>query len=182
MYTSWNYYQRILAVKMRSLKKVIYLFVILNLFFNISIFAKKNSNIYKSSVSNIDLIFTNGATESEKRSAVRKAIQGSAKWVDAFLNQSDNKLQGSFNFDKKVNLIGIGFSTSSADARKVADRRCLSAIKEEGINQVGIYPKYVKINTRNGYVIYAILRTPVIGGFKNSDFSSNDDEVEDLFK
>lgn len=152
-------------------------------FFMLSVFveARRNSNVFKSSLSDVEFL-VKGRTASQQVRDVRQILRGREKWLNSFLAQNPQKLSGVFNFDGKINVVGIAYSTNSSKARAAADDLCLKTMAEYDIEQVGVYSKYLRVNTKNGYFIYAIIRSPVSSGFRSMDFNTGSSEVDELFK
>lgn len=143
--------------------------------------ARKKSNVFNSTLSDVELNIK-GKDDAQIIEAVRIVLNGREKWIDSFLKQNPGKLDGVFIFEDKINVMGIAFSTNSSNARAEADKLCLKAMQENDIEQVGVYSRYLKVSTKNGYFIYAILRSPVSSGFRSMDFSTGSNEVDELFK
>ncbi len=143
--------------------------------------ARKKSNVFNSTVSDVALEIK-GKSGTQAIDAIHKVLKGREKWLDSFIKQNPKKLDGVFIFDDKINVIGIAYSVNASNARSEADKLCLKAMAENDIEQVGVYSRYLKVSTKNGYFIYAILRSPVSSGFRSMDFSTGSSEVDELFK
>ena len=154
------------------------LLVVLTLIFPYSSFAKDkwNTNIYESSASNKNLDIK-GRTEEEINNRVQSIIKGKEKWCDTFIKTCPGKLKGVFTFKGKQRVVGIGYDVSAIKARKKANVNNLAAFDDAGLNKFGVYATVLKVKTKNGYFIFAILRSPVSGGFKFDDFKDKSDDI-----
>lgn len=137
---------------------------------------KWNTNIYESSTSNKRLDVT-GGTEEEINNRVQNVIKGKEKWCDAFIKSCPGKLRGVFAFKGKQRVGGIGYDVSAVKARKKANGNNLAAFDDAGLNKFGMYVTVLKVKTKNGYYIFAILRSPVSGGFNFDDFEDKSDDI-----
>lgn len=149
--------------------------------FSFKVAARKKSNVFNSSVSDV-VLNVKGMSKPQIITSIHGILKGREKWLDSFLEQNPGKLEGVFVFEKKINILGVAYSTSPSSARAEADKLCLKAMAENDIEQVGVYSRYLKVSTKNGYFIYAILRSPVSSGFRSMDFSTGSNEVDELFK
>lgn len=160
----------------------LYVVIVLSVLFSVlNTNARKKSNVFSSTVSEVDLR-VNGQTPAQIIRSTREVLKGREKWLDAFLKQNPGRLNGVFTFDNKINVVAIAYSTNNSTARSNADKLCINTMEENDIEQVGVYSKHLKVSTRNGYFVYAILRSPVSSGFRSMDFNTGSSEVDDLFK
>lgn len=163
------------------MQRLLFLSFLLISLFNTDICARKKSNVFNSTVSDVALEIK-GKSGVQAVEAIHKVLKGREKWLDSFISQNPGKLEGVFIFEDKINVIGIAYSVNSSNARSEADKLCLKAMEDNDIEQVGVYSRYLKVSTKNGYFIYAILRSPVSSGFRSRDFSTGSSEVDELFK
>ena len=134
------------------------------------------TNIYQSSVSEVELDVTT-RSEEKRNENVQRALEGKEKWCDEFIKQNPGVLKGIFDFKGKKRVVGIGYDSSAVKARSKANKNNLAALEESGINQLGMYATVLKVKTKNGYYIFAILRSPVSQGFRFEDFKDQSDDV-----
>ena len=134
------------------------------------------TNVYQSSVSGVRLDLT-AESEEGKNQNVQNVLTGKEKWCDEFIKQNPGKLKGAFTFKGKKRVAGIGYDTSAVKARKKANKNSLSALEGSDLNEMGMYATVLKVQTLNGYFVFAILRSPVSKGFKFEDFKDQSDDV-----
>ena len=134
------------------------------------------TNIYQSSVSDVELDLTVDS-EKEKNENVQRVLEGKEKWCDEFIKQNPGVLKGVINFKGKKRVVGIGYDSSSVKARSKAGKQNEAALEESGINKLGMYATVLKVITKNGYYIFAVLRSPVSQGFRFEDFEDQSDDI-----
>jgi len=134
------------------------------------------TNIYQSSASAKDLVLS-GCSEAEKNRRVQDVLANKEKWCDEFIRQNPGRLKGVFLYKGKKRIVGIGYDSSVVKARNKASQNNLEALEESGLNKLGMYATVLKIQTKNGYFIFAILRSTVDDGFKAEDFNDNTEDV-----
>lgn len=166
------------------MKRIFHLFLLtlLTICFitNISAKDKWRTNIYQSSISNIKLDVKAG-TQEEINERVQRVLKGKEKWCDAFIKQCPGKLKGVFTFKGKKRVAGIGYDVSAVKARKKANQNNMEALENSGLNKLGAYSTVLKVQTKNGYFVFSILRSPVSNGFRFEDFEDkSDDIIEDI--
>ena len=146
--------------------------------FCISIHAKDRwkTNIYQSSVSDVELDVTT-RSEEKRNENVQEVLAGKEKWCDEFIKQNPGALKGVFTFKGKKRVVGIGYDSSAVKARSKASKNNLTALEDSGINKLGMYATVLKVKTKNGYFVIAILRSPVSQGFRFEDFEDQSDDV-----
>ncbi len=159
------------------MKRVFHIFLVVIACIGISAAQDKwKTNIYESSASRINLNVTRG-TKEEINLRVQQVLKGKEKWCDEFIKICPGKLKGAFTFKDKQRVVGIGYDLNSAKARKKADENNLAAFDDAGLNKLGVYATVLKVKTKNGYFIYAMVRSPVSEGFKFEDFKDKSDDV-----
>ena len=130
--------------------------------FSSILFAKDRwgTNIYQSSVSDVELDLA-ADPEEKKNENVQHVLEGKEKWCDEFIKQNPGVLKGVFTFKGKKRVVGIGYDSSAVKARSKANKNNLAALEDSGINKLGMYATVFKVKTKNGYFVFAILRSPV---------------------
>ncbi len=162
---------------MKKTSHLLCLAMIVSCFFSVSTAKNKwRTNVYESSISNVTLDLK-GATKEEINNSVQKVLKGKEKWCDAFIKQCPGKLNGVFTFKGKKRVVGIGYGVSAAKARKKANKNNLASLEQSKLNKLGAYSTILKVQTKNGYFIYVIMRTAVDTGFRFEDFNNTSDDI-----
>lgn len=134
------------------------------------------TNIYQSSVSEQELILA-GCSEEERNRRIQGVLANKEKWCDEFLKQNPGQLKGVITYKGKERIVGIGYDSSAVKARNKANQNSLEALEESGLNKLGMYATVLKVQTKNGYYVFAILRSTLDEGFKIEDFKDNTDDI-----